>query len=164
LTITQNGRPGIVFDGVNDTMTATSWGTISQPFSRHYVATKRAATGHLINSETGTPNNADYAASGAQSAMFATSVGPVVDWANTTSGVLTSTYNGASSSFRLNGISGTSANPGPSGYAGVRIGSYDGATLFHGADMYELIITLSPLASPNVVERNQGSYYGISVA
>jgi hypothetical protein len=164
LSITLNGRPGIVFDGVNDSMSAASWGTISQPFSRHYVATKRATEGHLINSIGGSPNAADYAVSATESALFAGSVGASIAWNNNASAVLTSTYSGASSTYRLNGVSSAAADTGALGYAGVRVGSFNGSLNFHGADMYELIITLPPLSSPGVLERNQGAYYGITVA
>jgi hypothetical protein len=167
LTVTQNGRPGAAFDGVNDSDAAASWGVIPQPFTRSIVATRRnAATGHWINSVAGAPNAANYATTGTNFVLFGGTGGtPVAAWNNAEAAVFTTLFSDAASTTRKNGaVSGPTAI-GANGFDGVRVGSIEGASAFFAADDYELIIFAAALSASDAqtLERNQGGYYGISV-
>jgi hypothetical protein len=168
LTMTLNGRSGMSFDGTSDSLGATSWGAVAQPYTRSIVATRRDTDGgHFINSIAGSPNAANYSTTATNFALFGGTGGtPIVTWNNAESGVFTTLFNDASSTIRKNGTVTGPATIGTNGFDGVRVGSIEGTSAFFGADAYEIIIFAASLPSADVVtlERNQGAYYGITVA
>jgi hypothetical protein len=166
LTMTLNGRAGLAFDGTSGTMAASSWGSIVQPFIRNYVMTRRGtASAHFINNAGGSPNNADASFSSTTITMFAGTTGPAVNLASAESAIISSTFNSTNSIMRKNGIATAPGNAGNAQLNGIQLGSFDGASFFYAADVYELVIQVSADQSiAQAIERNQGSYYGIAVA
>jgi hypothetical protein len=168
LAMTLNGRAGMLLSGSPVTMAATTWGTIAQPFSRNYVMTRRNASvgGRIINSAGGSPAAQEYAPAINTIQLNAGIADGFQTVTNGESVVLTPIYNGASSAMRKNGSSTAPANAGTNGFAGIQLGSFDGVGNFFVCDFYELIVFQSALASADALrlERNQGAYYGITVA
>jgi hypothetical protein len=168
LTVTLNGRPGLVFDGTNDTMAASSWGIIAQPFVRNHVSTRRgtAVNARFLNNAAGLTNVVEFANSTTTLMMNAGGAGfPSVGWTLAESAVFTTIFNGALSGFRKNGTAGGTANIGATTLAGIQLASSDGFNFLFAADVYELVVMISSNVSEfQTIERNQGSYYGVTVA
>jgi hypothetical protein len=162
----EGSKPAMVFDGVDDSLIVTSFGLIPQPFTRNYIGVRKSYDGnqHWINSAVGGPNVADYDTSNTTHSIFA-GAAIAVSLADNERVVFTSLYNGASSSLVKNGAS-TTGNAGTSGYEGMRIGSSSGAASFSNIAMQELTIFNFLLSNPDrqLLERNQGQFYGIGVA
>jgi hypothetical protein len=162
----EGSKPAMVFDGVDDSLIVTSFGLIPQPFTRNYIGVRKSYDGnqHWINSAVGGPNVADYDTSNTTHSIFA-GAAIAVSLADNERVVFTSLYNGASSSLVKNGAP-TTGNAGTSGYEGMRIGSSSGAASFSNIAMQELTIFDLALATTDrqLLERNQGQFYGIGVA
>lgn len=164
---TLGGVPTIVFDAVDDFMTATTWGTIAQPFSHNgVISTGASYPGFpgIIGTETGTPETATIIETNfATLLMFAGNSGPQAAIGFNERAVFTSLYNGASSVIAKNGTVSGAVNPGANGWAGARL---NGGGPYAGLRYQEVILFDSALSTPNrqTLERNQGAYYGITVA
>lgn len=162
------GVPTLVFDAVDDFMTAASWGTISQPFSHNAViGTGASYPGFpgVLGTETGTPATKTFIETNfAALVMNAGNNGPQAAIGFNERAVFTSLYNGASSVIAKNGTASGAVNPGGDVWAGARINGEPGA--FAGLRYQEVILFDNALSTPNrqLLERNQGAYYGITVA
>lgn len=162
--------PAIVCDSSvgNHHLITPTWGTIAQPFSRNAVVRMPASITnftHLINTETGTPNTSDYVNAGSL-ISFAGTNGPSVSVSTNERLVYTTIYNGASSVAVKNGTSSGTSNPSSNANAGISLNRNETGSL-HGDFIYqEVIVFDSALSTPNrqFLERNQGAYYGITVA
>jgi len=165
---TQGGVPALVFDAVDDVMSATSWGTISQPFSHNGVISTGASYPSfpgVINTETGSPQTATILRTGFNTiSMFAGNTGPETAIGFNERAVFTSLFNGDLSVIVKNGTASGAVNPGANGWAGARING--GPTTFAGLRYQEVVLFDSALstAERQLLERNQGAYYGITVA
>jgi hypothetical protein len=166
---TEGGKPAVLFDGADDGLASPAWGVIAQPFSRHYVGVRKsfATISHWINSADGIPNTAQYDDNSIQHKMYAGSAIPV-PLTNNERAVLSAVYNGAASVFAKNGSLNT-GNPGTAGFNGVRIGSLNNTNSFcANVAIQELIVVASEsvisTTDRQTLERNQGGYYGITVA
>lgn len=168
LTVTLNGSPGIVFDGVDDTLGVTSWASIPQPFSRTYVATRKAAAGggRVLNNNPASTTTADFLNDATTLMINAGGAGfPSATWSNAESAVFTSVFDGAASLIRKNGTAGAAGNVGTNTLAGIHLGTVNGFINALQADIYELVIRSNASASDALtIERNEGAYYGITVA
>jgi trimeric autotransporter adhesin len=166
LTMTLNGRPGVVFDGTDDTMAAASWGTVAQPFTRNYVTTRRGnLTGHFMNNAGGSPNVADVSTTGSNILMSAGSSGPSISVALNETVIVSSIYNGANSFIRKNGTPTSAANVGAFSMSGIQVASFNGSSFFFSVDIYEVVVLLSQSqSSASLLERSQGKFYGLTVA
>ena len=164
---TLGGVPTLVFDAVDDFMTAATWGTISQPFSHNgVISTGASYPGFpgVIGTETGTPGTATIIETNfAALLMFAGNTGPQAAIGFNERAVFTSLYNGASSVIAKNGTLSGAVNPGANGWAGARL---NGVGPYAGLRYQEVILFDSALSTQNrqLLERNQGAYYGITVA
>lgn len=165
---TSNGVPVIVCDAVDDFMTATTWGTTSQPFSRNAVIQLPSSliAGALISgNETGAPETGEFV-SGAntliQTAGISGSARPV---SNNERLVYTSIYNGSSSVLVKNGSSSGAAACGSNATTGISINRNVGNAVFGGTRYQELALFDRALSTTDrqSLERNQGTYYGITV-
>lgn len=160
-----NSRPVVRTLGAQ-ALAVASWATVNQPFTRNYVISN--ATGaHLINSDNGTPNTGEYFPSANTLAMYAGTAGqPSASLGSAESAVFTSLYNGASSQLSKNGTLGSASNPGTSGFAGVTIGGRTVAADYATALFCEFVAFASLLGTTDrqALERDQGTYYGITVA
>lgn len=159
-----NSRPVVRALGAQH-MTAASWGSVAQPFTRNYVIDD-ASTGHVLNSLNSTPNTAEYFSAATTIRMYAGSDGPSNSLTATEAAVLTSIYNGASSQQAKNGTLSSAANPSTNAFAGITIASSNGSLAFTTALFCELVIFASALSTGDrqALERDQGAYYGITVA
>ena len=165
---TLGGVPTLVFDAVDDFMTAASWGTISQPFSHNAVISTGASYPGfpgVVGTETGTPSTTTFIETNfAALVMNAGNNGPQAAIGFNERAVFTSLYNGASSVIAKNGTASGTASPGSNGWEGARINGGPGT--FAGLRFQEVILFDSALSTQNrqLLERNQGAYYGITVA
>lgn len=164
---TLGGVPALICDAVDDFMTATTWGTISQPFSRNTVvrmAASLSGSTHVMNTATGVPNVADFTNNGTTLTAFAGNVGPSTTVSANERMVYTSIYDGASSVVAKNGILSATGDPGSSSTAGFSI-NINGSN-FGGFSYQEIVLFDARVSTTNrqTLERNQGAYYGITVA
>jgi hypothetical protein len=161
-----NARPVLVFDGTDDTLAVASWGAIAQPFTRLMVVTQPVMqVSHLVNSEGGSPNTADVTADVASMSMYA---GAGANNRTVAAGdrlVRSSVFNGASSISVHNGVSVGPTDAGADGYAGITLGSFNGAAFFARMNMAELIIINAAMDAPDraAIEKNAGLAFGIPV-
>ncbi len=164
---TEGGKPAILLDGVDDSLASPAWGTIAQPFSRHYVGVRKSYAGisHWINSADGIPNTAEYDDAATTHKMFAGIGTILVTLGNNERSVFSAAYNGASSLLSKNGVL-TTGHPGDQGFNGIRIGGFTSNSAFSNITMQELIVITSAVSTTDrqTLERNQGAYYGITVA
>jgi hypothetical protein len=164
----EGGRATILFNGINETLGAASWGLIAQPFSRHYVGVRKSYPGisHWINSVEAFPNTAQYDFGNTSHAMYA-GAGVSVSLSNDERAVLSSVYNVASSYMSKNGVL-TTGDPGTQGFAGIRIGGQTASNSLSNINMQELILIASPSVIPikdrQTIESSQGSFYSIPIA
>jgi len=161
----QNGKASLVSTGGRH-LGVTSWGTVSQPFTRCYVITDNGgSTGHLVNSFSGTPNTADFVQLANIIALFAGSTSPSTSLPLIPT-VFVNTFNAAASSISKNGVL-TTGNSGANAFAGISLFAQNssGATPWNGS-MAEFIAFTSALSTADrqLLERDQGTYYGITVA
>jgi trimeric autotransporter adhesin len=162
------GVPALVFDAVDDFMTAASWGTISQPFSHNGVISTGASYPSfpsVVSTETGTPATTTFIETNfAALVMNAGNNGPQAAIGFNERAVFTSIYNGGSSVIAKNGTASGAVNPGSDGWAGVRLNGKAGT--FAGLRFQEVVLFDSALSTTDrqLLERNQGAYYGITVA
>jgi len=158
---TQNGKPSLITYG-NANIGVSSWGLISQPFTRNYViADGGAASGHIVNSFSGSPNTANYKDSASTTAVFAGSVSLSTSLP-TIPTVFVSTFNGASSSLSKDGVVGT-GNPGTNGFAGVCLfaTASTGSTPWTGkCSEFTLFASALSTADRQLLEADQKAYYG----
>jgi hypothetical protein len=150
---------GVVFDGVNDTLSAASWATISQPFSRNYVVAANTASGqHLLNAVLN--NIADFVPSVGQLGMFAGTVANGIVF-NSSRMVVTSVYNGSASRQFKNGIGTSAINPGSNPFGGLRIASFGGTGSFAIATFQEILLTETAISDTDreFIEANQIAEY-----
>lgn len=164
---TLGGVPALICDAVDDFMTATTWGTIAQPFSRNTVvrmAASLSGSTHVMNTATGAPNVADFTNNGTTLTAFAGSVGPSTTVSANERMVYTSIYDGASSVVAKNGILSATGDPGSSSTAGFSI-NINGSN-FGGFSYQEIVLFDARVSTTDrqTLERNQGAYYGITVA
>jgi hypothetical protein len=131
---------------------------------RNIVATRRNALTavHLVNSLSGSPNTALVANLSTTISSFAGLTDGTQNWGNGESAILTAVLNGSLSNLRKNGTESANADSGANGSAGIRIGSFNGSISFFAADVYEFAFFADAQALP--LERDQGRYYGITVA
>jgi hypothetical protein len=161
------GVPTLVFDAVDDFMTAASWGTISQPFSHNgVISTGASYPGFpgVVGTETGTPGTATIIETNfATLMMFAGNNGAQAAIGFNERAVFTSLFNGGSSVIAKNGTASGAVNPGSNGWAGARL---NGIGPFAGLRFQEVVLFDSALSTTDrqLLERNQGAYYGITVA
>lgn len=162
--------PAIVCESLvgNHNLTTPTWGTIAQPFSRNAVVRMPASITnftHLINTETGTPNTSDYVNAGSL-ISFAGSNGPSVLVSTNERLVYTTIYNGASSVAVKNGTSSGTSNPGSNANAGISLNRNETGSVYGDFIYQEVVVFDRALSTPDrqFLERNQGAYYGITVA
>jgi hypothetical protein len=166
---TQGGVPCVVFDATNDAMTATSWGTIAQPFTRNavvFIPASASFLSHIINTATGTPNTADLINALDNLQQFAGSAGSSAGLSKPERVVFTSRYNGASSNISKNGSASSNVDPGSNALAGISLNRDNTGAVFGGITYQEVVVFESNLSDVNrqFLERNQGAYYGITIA
>lgn len=161
----QNGKPILRFDGINDQFTYTVAAT-SQPFTVFTVAKWGATTfGTVLDGDT--INTLRLYRSDANTANMHAGGGIVLGGPQAVLeafGIYALIFNGASSSGRINGGTGTSGNAGASAIAGIHVAAQgDGGGPFDG-DLAELIIYNSALtlANMNIVGRYLAQKYAIS--
>jgi hypothetical protein len=163
------GVPALVFDAVNDTMIAATWGTISQPFTRNAVIQLPALLSgfpHILNTATGTPNTAEFINTGSIFSQFAGSNGATRSISANERIVFTSRYDGATSNLSKNGSTSGDVNAGSNALAGLSLNRDVAGAVFGGTIFQEITIFESYLSEANrqILERNQGAYYGITVS
>jgi hypothetical protein len=168
LAVTLNARPGIRLAGVPITMSAATWGTVPQPFTRNYVMTRRNAVvgGRALSSVGGGPPlSQEFAPAANTLQMNAGASAAFQNFADGESAIITPIYNGASSLMRKNGSASSASDAGANGFVGVQLGSLDGASNLFVSDFYELVVFASALSAADALrlERNQGAFYGIPV-
>jgi hypothetical protein len=168
--VTDSGKPTLLFQPTG--FLDASFSAINQPFTRCYVVTRKDTTntggnGHLVSSASATPNTTDYLKSSSVMSIFAGTVSSGFDQAFSISetAIFSSIYNGASSKISKNGTFGGTADAGSVNFAGVRVGrnlSLPGPVF----SCSELIIFSSSISDDNrnLLERNQGKYFSITVA
>lgn len=167
---TAGGLPAIVCDSFvgNHHLTTPTWGTIAQPFSRNAVIGMPASITnftHVMNTETGTPNVSDYINS-SNLTLFAGTNGPAAAVSANERLVYTSIYNGGSSIISKNGTASGTANPSSNSNAGISINRNENGSLYGSFIYQELVVFDRALSTTDrqTLERNQGAYYGITVA
>lgn len=166
---TAGTSPAIVHDGVDDGLIATSWGTIAQPFTRSMVIrTPSTVTSprHVANSATGTPNVAEYFPVLNTMAIFASRRAAEQAVTGDERIVWGSIYNTTASYSVKNGIASALDDAGVSGFAGVRLGGFNGSTAYSATTFQEFAVFESELSTADrqTLERNQGTYFGITVS
>jgi hypothetical protein len=163
-----NGLPIIVCDTTDDVMAAATWGTIAQPFSRNMVVRMAASltAKHVMNTATGAPNVADFINSGVDFTAFAGTTGPSVTVSANEMLIYTSIYDGASSVVAKNGALSAAGSVGSNSSAGISINRNDTGSTFGGFSYQEIVLLDSRVSTSDrqFLERNQGAYYGITVA
>jgi hypothetical protein len=165
---TVNGKLCVVFDGVNDTMFNTP-STTSQPWSRNAVWRRDSVlttTSHHFNNSS-SPSTQFFSAPSSSSirANYGSNSG-ASSWVAGFFGVSTELANGTSSNWFKNGTSVGVTNTGTNSLNGFRIGSSTGGTVFSTMSFCEAVLFASNLSTSDrqILERNQGAYYGITVA
>lgn len=167
---TAGGFPAIVCNNLvgNHHLTTPTWGTVAQPFSRNAVIAMPASISnftHVMNTETGTPNVSDYISS-SNLTLFAGTNGPAAAVSTNERLVYTSIYNGGSSIIAKNGTASGTANPGSNSSAGISINRNENGSVYGSFIYQELVVFDRALSTTDrqLLERNQGAYYGITVA
>lgn len=167
---TSGGLPAIVCQSIvgNHHLTTPTWGTVAQPFSRNAVIAMPASITnftHVMNTETGTPNVSDYINSSSLT-LFAGTNGPAAAVSANERLVYTSIYNGGSSIIAKNGTASGTSNPGSNSNAGISINRNESGSLYGDFIYQEVIVFDRALSTTDrqTLERNQGAYYGITVA
>lgn len=163
------GLPAIICDSSNDQMATASWGTIAQPFSRNAVVqmpTSIANFSCIIRNNVAAPSDASEVMLSGQITMYAGSNGPTASVSTNERLVYSTIFNGASSVIAKNGTLSSTANPGSNANQGIAINSNDISSLFGGFIYQEIVVFDRELSTTDrqTLERNQGAYYGITVA
>lgn len=162
--------PAIVCESFvgNHHLVTPTWGTIAQPFSRNAVVRMGATIpsfSNITNSETGDPNTTDYVTSG-NLTQYAGTSGATRTVAVNERLVFTSIYNGGSSVMVKNGTSSSAVDPGTQASAGLSINRNNDGSIYGNTIYQELVVFDRALSTTDrqTLERNQGDYYGITVA
>jgi hypothetical protein len=141
-----NGKRSLLFDGVNDYMDSPSFASVfAQPTylcTGFKVTTVPSSGGwYLYGSVAGNPNQALLEVSSTKFIYYAgsTFVNTSVA-ADTAAHVATITYNGASSSFRMDGASVATGNPGSQGFSSLRLGSTGALSVYAAASIYGIVL------------------------
>jgi hypothetical protein len=166
---TSGGIPAIVCDATNDTMVAATWGTVAQPFTRNGVFALPSSLGsfrHITNTDTGSPNTRDFIFPGPAIMVNAGTDGPSSSVSLNERLVYTSIFNSTSSDLFKNGTSGGVGDAGTNSTRGISINRNETGTNFGGFIFQELVLIDSLISTIDrqFIERNQGAYYGITVA
>lgn len=169
-----NGKPQAIVPTTG--FAENNFGAFPQPFTRSYVVTRLNNTavggfGHVLGNFQSSPNTTEYLDTASNINMYAGGT-PVADtstpFALNETAVFTSIYdNTVGSTLTKNGVTRTApANgPGTTTLNGARVGTQN-ATLGGVNGFSEFIIFTSalPAAERQTLQRNQGAYFGVSVA
>lgn len=145
----QNGKPGILFDGVNDWINTTSI-NLTQPTSIFIVCNPDTGSDNIFDSNTNGARNT-LVESGGNYLMFAGSGAGTGTSYSTSAQVLMCVFDGSSSVFYFNNDSAvTSLNPGSQGMTGFKLGANEtGFGNFFKGYIFEAIVYDSALTSDN---------------
>lgn len=167
--ITENGKPAIVFDGVNDSLITNGYIVeLSQNSASVFSAGKFSGSYDLVESDVSTPYSSNFILSGP-------SGGTEILWVNATSFGIKDAVNQSSMGFIYNGVNfqaylngATSGAAGPAtvnpevGNRTVIGASADFATNFSTSTLQEIIIYRSDeSANRSAIELNINQHYGI---
>lgn len=160
-----NGSPAPLYSGAQF-LTATSWGTISQPISRNFVFKNNSSVNNArIVDNALTPTMSNFFSSVTAISMSAgTVVLAATSIGATEAMVSTAVFNGASSTHYKNGTLIGTANAGANAMIGVRIGAAFDSIRFINGSIPEVIVTNTTLGSDrSIIEQSQGAAWGITV-
>lgn len=167
--ITENGKPAIVFDGVNDSLITNGYIVeLSQNSASVFSAGKFSGSYDLVESDVSTPYSSNFILSGPTN-------GTEVLWVNATRFGIKDAVNQSSMGFIYNGVNfqayfngATSGAAGPAtvnpevGNTTVIGASADFATNFSTSTLQEIIIYRSDeSANRSAIELNINQHYGI---
>ena len=169
-----NGKPQAIVPTTG--FAENNFGAFPQPFTRSYVVTRLNNTsiggfGHVLGNFQSSPNATEYLDTASNINMYAGGT-PVAEtstpFALNETAVFTSIYdNTVGSTLTKNGVTRTAPANGPGTLTlnGARVGTQN-ATLGGVNGFSELIIFTSalPAAERQTLQRNQGAYFGVSVA
>lgn len=165
--VTLNGRAGVSYRNQNDF--TLSWGMVSQPFTRNYVATRRNSAGfvHMINSTAGSPNTTNWSTSPNNHGLNAEGTGAIYlscSWLNGQSAVFTTIFNGKKSLLSKNRENTIEGFGGLLGFDGIRYGGFQNKNQCFDNDAFELIVFGRAISESHrsMIEVNQMKYYGIN--
>jgi hypothetical protein len=157
---TQNGRPSMLFDGVDDVL-VSSYGYASIPYGTSTVASQKSWTNgdRLFCSDNlfggpvqfnSSPNLVPGGVTGNVSPQLPIGTLGVINYTN--------------GSIMLNGNVAGTASGGQTATTRLNIGG--GGIYLGNANISEMVVFNPALSTTNrqLLERNQGAYYGISVA
>lgn len=159
------GTPGLLFDGINDSISNAFGFSVLQPFFRIYAIRRNSADiGHAVNTFTG--NVADYFVNSTQIEMYAGSSGgapPRASLGVGASAIIGSLYNSAASIIYRNGIA-ASGQIGNSALNGIWIGSYNVPNQYVYIELGEFIFFSSAIsiADHNTIGANMATRYGLT--
>lgn len=169
---TLGGVPTLFCDATDDSLAATSWGVISQPFTRNAViktGSSNSGFPSVIGNSDGLSGRAvilietNFATIG----TYAGNNGPRLPVTTNERLIFTARFDGSSTNFAKNGTITSNGWAGSDPFSGLFInGSGEAPITYPGVSYQEVIIFESSIseAERQFVERNQGSYYGITVA
>lgn len=149
----QNGKAVVRFDGSNDFMDAATV-NVAQPSTIFVVAksTVAAAAGHNFVDGT-TARQSVYQHTSGVVAMYAGAAEALsgTAWGTAAFHYVSSVFNGASSSMRVDGVAQTltPASPGTGALTGLRVGAFDAVTGPWQGDGAEILIYNSALSVGN---------------
>ena len=169
-----NGKPQAIVPTTG--FAENNFGAFPQPFTRSYVVTRLNNTsiggfGHVLGNFQSSPNATEYLDTASNINMYAGGT-PVAEtstpFALNETAVFTSIYdNTVGSTLTKNGVTRTAPANGPGTLTlnGARVGTQN-ATLGGVNGFSELIIFTSalPAAERQTLQRNQGAYFGVTVA
>lgn len=165
-----NGRPAPYFN--NTLLMSGSFGSATQPFTRNYVCQNNSSSGpsnyaFIFSSQNQAPYSPAYMYNANEMRLYAGGTETAIGTVGSTEGaVWTAQYNNMSSFGRKNGVAGSTGAAGTNGFDGGIMGMYDTTNYPYTGWVSEATVFYAPLntSQSQILERNQGAYYGISVA
>jgi len=162
VTETENGKPAMVFDGVDDYLQSNTFTESSQPITRIVVA-KQNTAGYLVDGSSLNRGVVGTTTTDLKRRIFA---GTIDDYVVDTSGnqdLLYALFDDASSQLFVNGSGLGTKSIGTGGLDRVTIGTiHDQSTATTNAEIQEIIVYPSDQsANRTIIETNINDHYGI---
>jgi hypothetical protein len=162
-----NGLPAVVFDGVDDTISATF--TLAKPTTVFIVMSQptwtnadrlfdgKTANDSLLLQQSGAPNGILISSGGA-------STGNTMALALATFGLVTCVFNGASSSIQVNSVAAVTGTVGATAAGGFTIGSRAAPLAFGNIAVAEVIVMAAVATAAEItsVKAYIAARYGIA--
>jgi hypothetical protein len=160
--ITENSKPTVQFDGVDDNISAIFGTTITQPISTHLVSQNSNTTSSIFYDSADDTNRLVFGFNtDGTSSIFA---GTELTGSITTTGstILSAYYSSSNSSYYLNSILNATGDAGVNSISSLTIGSdYSGSSTISGSVQELFLYSANQSTNRPLIENNINNYYNI---